>query len=253
MKEEGSGEKEKLFDLIIHDLTGPLSIASASTDSLLHKAARYGPLTEAQKRVVERILRNIRKAQTLLHEMIEISRSGEGVFKRDLFPVSRILKEALVDTLEMIDFQAAEKLIPVEDSEELRSLLRASKISIDVKGRYCHSPFCHDAKKMRQILRNLISNALKYRRENMSVTIEGERDLIICVEDDGFGIPAEAHEAVFRRFVRLKDQRHGDVPGYGLGLTGVKALVEAMGGEVSLVSNEESGTCFTVRIPPIQS
>ena len=87
----------------------------------------------------------------------------------------------------------------------------------------------------------------------MHVVIRGDPDLFFSVVNDGIVIPPEAQEAVFKRFVRLNGGGRPDVPGLGLGLTGVKALVEAMGGDVSLVSNEESGTCFTVRIPPIQS
>ncbi len=251
MKEKGLAEKEQLFDLLIHDLTGPLSIASASTDSLLHKSGRYGPLTESQKRVIERILRNIRKAQAFLHEMIEVSRSEEGIFNKEFLDMRNVLKEALIDALETSDSQVVEKLLPVEDSEELQNILRAKEIFIEVKGKYCNSPFCHDLKKVRQILRNLISNALKYRRKKMRVCIQGEQDLLISIEDDGFGIPPEAQETVFKRFVRLRDKRCGDVPGYGLGLSGVKSLVESMGGEITLDSKEGSGSCFTIRVPSL--
>ena len=251
MKEKTSEEKGQLFELLIHDLTGPLSIASTSTDNLLHKSGRYGSLTEAQKRVIERILRNVRKAQALLHEMIEVSRSEEGIFNREGLEIKKVLKEALIDALETSDPQMAERLIPVEDYEELQKILRDKEIAIEMRGRYCNSPFCHDIRKVRQILRNLISNALKYRRKEMRVCIQGDRDLVVSIEDDGFGIPPDAQEAVFKRFVRLRDKRCGDVPGYGLGLTGVKSLVEAMGGEITLESKEGAGTCFTIRVPSL--
>ena len=98
-----------------------------------------------------------------------------------------------------------------------------------------------------------MSNAMKYRRERMGVKISGEVDLIVFVEDDGFGIPMDEQEAIFKRFVRLNDKNAATVPGLGLGLTGVKTLLEAMGGEIKLESQEGVGTQFTVRIPPIQS
>ena len=60
-------------------------------------------------------------------------------------------------------------------------------------------------------------------------------------------------ELIFERFVRLNDEKRPDVPGLGLGLTGVKALVQAMDGEIKLTSAEGAGTKFMVRIPPIQS
>jgi CheY-like chemotaxis protein len=97
-----------------------------------------------------------------------------------------------------------------------------------------------------------MSNAMKYRRKRMAVGISGETDLCVSVEDDGVGIPREEQEIIFERFVRLNDKRYAGVPGLGLGLTGVKALLEAMGGEITLESREGLGSCFTVRIPPLQ-
>ena len=87
----------------------------------------------------------------------------------------------------------------------------------------------------------------------MGLSISGETDLLIGVEDDGIGIPLGDQEAIFERFVRLNDSKRPNVAGLGLGLTGVKALLEAMGGEISLVSREGVGTRFTVRIPPLES
>ena len=244
-------EKERLFDLLIHDLTSPLSIVSTTADSLLHKSDRYGALTDQQRRMIERISRNIHKAQKLLQEMIEILRSEEGIFEKEFFSIEEILKESFVDVLEMTLPHTVEKLCQSKSHEEFKNLLHDHHIFIEVTGRYCQSPFCHDQKKIQQVLRNLISNALKYRRERIGVVISGEMDLLVSIEDDGIGIPAEEQEAIFKRFVRLNDKRSGHVQGLGLGLTGVKTLVEAMGGEITLESQEGVGTRFTVRIPPI--
>jgi signal transduction histidine kinase len=250
---EGSKERRALFDLLIHDLTGPLSVASTSAASLLHKINRYGPLTDQQKRLVERILRNVRKAQILLNEMIEISRCEEGLFQKELFPVEGILKESLLDVLEIHDPQMVEKLSGAKNLEESRPILEGNGIFISITGKYCQSPFCHDHKKVQQILRNLFSNAMKYRRSRVEVCISGEIDLCISFEDDGVGIPVEEQEAIFGRFVRLKEKRHTGIPGLGLGLSGVKALLEAMRGDITLVSCEGTGARFMVRIPPLPS
>ena len=248
-----TNEKERLFDLLIHDLTGPLSIASTSTVNLLQKADRYGPLSESQRRVLERIQRNVQKAQNLLQEMVEILRSEEGLFQRDLFLIEKTVQDSLFDALEMSAPHAVERLCLVQSHEEFRGCLKEYGIYIEITGKYCKSPFCHDQKKIRQILRNLMGNALKYRKERMGVIISGDTDMIVLIEDDGMGIPLADQEAIFRRFVRLNDDQHAHVPGLGLGLTGVKTLVEAMGGEITLESREGVGTRFMVRIPPVQS
>jgi signal transduction histidine kinase len=248
---ERGSEKERLFDLLIHDLTSPLSIVSTTADSLLQKSDRYGALTDQQKRMVDRISRNIHKAQKLLQEMIEILRSEEGIFQKEYFSIEDTVRESLMDALEITLPHAVEKLCQSKSPEEFRSLLNTHRIFVEVKGRYCTSPFCHDQKKIQQVLRNLISNALKYRRERMGVTISGEMDLLVSVEDDGIGIPAEEQEAIFKRFVRLNDKRNAHIQGLGLGLTGVKTLIEAMGGDITLESKEGVGTRFIIRIPPI--
>jgi len=91
---------------------------------------------------------------------------------------------------------------------------------------------------------------MKYRRERMEVKISGEADLIVSIEDDGIGISLEDQEVIFKRFARLNDEKCAYVSGLGLGLTGVKTLVEAMGGEITLESRKGMGTRFMVRIPP---
>jgi len=246
-------EKGRLFDLLIHDLTGPLSVVSTSSASLLHKVDRYGPLTHQQKSVIERILRNVKRAQNLLQEMIEISRCEEGLFQKELFPIEVTLKESILDVLEINSPQIVEKLSCAKDQEEFRCLLESDGIFIAITGKYCKSPFCHDQKKIQQILRNLISNAMKYRRSRIDVSISGDLDLFVSVEDDGVGIPQGEQEIIFDRFVRLKDKRHAGIPGLGIGLTGVKALVEAMRGDITLAGREGTGARFMVRIPPLQS
>ncbi len=246
-------EKERLFDLLIHDMTGPLSIVTTSAANLVEKADRYGPLTVQQRQITERILRNARKVQTLLQEMIEIFRSEEGLFRKEPFLIEKILKDSLIDVLEISAPQLLEEVCRIDNQEKLESFLKNQGILIEITGKYCNSLFCHDQKKVEQILRNLISNAMKFRRERMKVSISGDMDLLICVEDDGRGIPQENQQIIFERFARLENKGDPTIKGLGLGLTGVKTLVEAMGGQITLESREGVGTNFKVQIPPLSS
>jgi signal transduction histidine kinase len=245
-----AGEKERLFDLLIHDITGPLSIVTTSASNLVSKADRYGSLTDSQMRLMNRILRNAHRAQNLIQEMIEILRSEEGLFQREYFSIEKTLRESFLDVLEMTLPHAVERLCQVENHEAFQDGLKEHGIFVEITGKYCNAPFCHDQKKIQQILRNLISNAMKYRRERMEVKISGEADLIVSIEDDGIGISLEDQEVIFKRFARLNDEKCAYVSGLGLGLTGVKTLVEAMGGEITLESRKGMGTRFMVRIPP---
>jgi two-component system sensor histidine kinase VicK len=185
--------------------------------------------------------------------MIEILRSEEGLFKGDFFSIEKTLNESLLEVLETSVPNAVEGLYQAENQEAFQSGLKEHGIFIEITGKYGKAPFFHDRKKIQQILRNLMSNAMKYRRKRMEVKISGEVDLLVLVEDDGIGIPLEDQKVIFKRFARLDDEKHAYLPGLGLGLTGVKTLVEAMGGEITLESQEGVGTRFMVHIPPIPS
>ena len=247
-------KKESLIDLFIHDLTGPLSIASTSIRSLLNKQDNYGQITERQKTTLNLVLRNVNKAQTFLGEMIEIYRSEEGLFKKELCSIRDILRESLLEAMEIIDPNLAEKLSYQDTYEGFCRLLADNNVILEITGKYSVSPFCHDVKKIQQILRNLITNALKYRRETMKILISGDKDVVITVEDDGSGIPEDKRDHIFKRFSKLRDKNDNDndIKGLGFGLSCVKAIVETMGGHITVSSGHGAGACFVVRIPPLQ-
>jgi len=241
--------KDPLVDLLIHDLTGPLSIVSTSINNLLNKEDKCEPYNEYQKDTLKRAQRNTEKAKALLQEIIEVYRSEEGLFRKDQFFVSDILREALIDAVEVVTPVIGEELARA-DIDSYGDVLARNGILIEVCGRYSSSHFSHDPKKIRQILRNLISNALKYRKTTMKLTIAGDLDLVVSVEDDGQGVPKEKQDYIFKRFFNLNN-KEGGPEGLGFGLSCVKNLVEKMRGEISLKSGEGAGSCFTVRIPPL--
>jgi signal transduction histidine kinase len=246
-------DKVPLIDLIIHDLTGPLSIASASTESLLKKDSKHGPLSERQKQTLERILRNCNKAQRLVQEMIEVYRSEEGLFRKDPVSLKATLMESVLDAIEVVNPTVGDSLSRAADFDDFQRILHENGISLEIKGPYDVLPFCHDQKKIELILRNLVSNAMKYRKSKIRVSLSGDIDLVIAVEDDGEGIPAEKQGYIFKRFFPVKDKPGKDIQkGLGFGLSCVKKLVETMKGDISVMSGEGQGTCFTVRIPPLE-
>ena len=242
--------KEPLIDLLIHDLTGPISVVVTSVQGLLKRSDKYG-VSDRQREVLERILRNSSKAKTLLQELVEVFRSEEGRFCSESLFVQDLLRESLLDTLEIISPQMAEGLLCCADNEAFFSSLRSNDVVVTVEGRYSRTPFLHDYRKVRQIVRNLVSNALKHRKKQMVVSATGEQDLLISVTDDGYGISEQEKEAIFHRFADIKDRTTADAQGLGFGLSCVKVLVEAIGGEIAVRSGEGAGTCFTLRIPPL--
>jgi signal transduction histidine kinase len=246
------GQRERLFELLIHDLTGPLAVISASTTRLLRHTVRNGSLTERQKSTLDRIRRNAQRSQIILQEMIEILRSEEGLFQNDSFSVGEILKESILEMLDVESWETVDELAREENIKRFCTGIERYGIFIGIAGKYAESSFSHDLRKVQQILGNLMSNALKHRRQRVDVTISGDADLLVSVRDDGRGIPEKDHKSVFERFVQLRAEENLSAPGLGLGLAGVKVLVEAMGGKIALVSREGVGTEFSVNIPPLE-
>lgn len=109
-----------------------------------------------------------------------------------------------------------------------------------------------DEPRMRQVIGNLISNAVKYSaaggRVDVMAGIDGD-DVIVSVTDEGAGIADHELRHVFERFYRTTAARDAVIPGTGLGLSIVKDIVDAHGGEVSARSRVGSGSTFTVRVP----
>ncbi len=246
------GPKDYLYDLFVHDMTGPLSVVAATADGLL-RTESCACMSDAQKSCIERIARNAKKAQRLLKEIVDVARSEEQIFHPDQFYPEHVVREALVDVIDVTLAGAGERLEKLEDREQVRSFLGEKGISIEVSGKYATSPFRHDKRKVQLILQNLMSNAMKFRKNRMDVAINGDSDLVILVSDDGCGISEGEQEVVYKRFKQLKhdDWQMHQHQGLGLGLFCVKALLETMQGEIAVRSRSGCGTTFTVKIPPL--
>ena len=106
-----------------------------------------------------------------------------------------------------------------------------------------------DAKRIHQVLVNLLANAVKFSRAGGVITLTAEvtgQEVVMKVSDTGIGIPAHLHATIFERY----EQAHGEREGTGLGLAIVKGFVQAHGGRVWVESEEGQGSFFRARAPP---
>lgn len=109
-----------------------------------------------------------------------------------------------------------------------------------------------DPDKLREVVTNLLHNAVEYNRPGGTIHLTVERDddaLAIEVRDTGIGISAEAQARIFERFFRADPSRHADTPHAGLGLAIVKSYVDLLGGTITVDSTLGKGTTFRVRLP----
>ena len=243
--------REKIsLQLFIHDLKVPLAVIEAGITSLLGKLEKYGPLTERQEKVLVRTLRNTRVIQALVNDSLELERSKQGVLNVTRIRVSDLIEEALVEIFDLVDYRASEKIKVCSDLRQLRSALEEKGLMIFIdEGLWCEE-LSLDEPKIKQVLRNLLNNALKYRKSCVELTVEKQHDhLFFSVKDDGEGIPSIYHKRIFESYFQMNATDSYTVRGHGLGLAGVMVLIEDMGGQLSLESDEGKGAKFMVELP----
>jgi signal transduction histidine kinase len=109
-----------------------------------------------------------------------------------------------------------------------------------------------DAAKLRIVLNNFVSNAIKYNRDGGSVTVSHtiqDNHLVTSIADTGLGIPEEQKAHMFEKFFRVKDKDRENVTGTGLGMYITKQYIEAMGGKLWFESTHGQGTTFYFSLP----
>jgi signal transduction histidine kinase len=237
-------------ELLYHDLKGPLSVIKTGITSLLNKKERYGALTAQQEKVLQRVLRNSHIAQSLVDDTLEIGRSEAGITTVKHIKLSALISEILLEISDLTNIALSTKILPGQPLEQLKKTLKAEGISLSMNQNIWDKEFSVDEIKVKQILRNLLLNALKYKNNFVALEVaETKGDLFFSVMDDGKGIPPEYHAKIFKKYFQLDDAEKMEVRGHGLGLAGVQILVEDMGGKLSLESEVEKGAKFMVHIP----
>lgn len=244
------GDNKLRIDHLIHDLKGPLAVVEAGVTGLLGRRASYGPLTEKQEKVLRRIFRNVRITQQLVVDALELGRCGEGVFHPSRFALSEWLPAVLVEIFDLFDAEGSERIRDCEGLDALKSVLDEQGVTLEIDQSTWETGVTLDRQKLTQILRNLLMNALKYRKQRVSMEVARRDDrLILGVWDDGRGIPVDLHERIFECYFQASPEGPQVDRGHGLGLAAALVLTEAMGGELTLKSEEGAGARFQVAIP----
>ncbi|MBW3583496.1 MAG: HAMP domain-containing histidine kinase [Euryarchaeota archaeon] len=221
---------ERLLHGVSHDLKTPLIALDWLANDLESELHEADP--EAVRAFLQRIRSNVGGMERLVEELLELSRIRQGT---DPEAVSR-----LDDVLEGIGAELAEPL-----------RARGASLSIDA-GR--GPPVRMEAGHARRVLRNLLTNAIKYGRDGgkIQVTVQekagpdGTR-AVVHVDDDGPGVPIKQREAIFGMFTR--GTGHDAVSGTGLGLALVKEIVHTYGGRVGVTESPLGGARFWIEMP----
>ena len=224
--------KSDFLAIVSHELRTPLTSILAFTELL---SQSLDPAQTDALRQVEEVEKNGAVLLEMVNNVLETARIQAG---------SERLNLELIDLNDIVGM--------VESSNESVALKRVVRLSSHVGADV--PLIVSDWEKVRRILMNLVSNAIKFTPEGgsveMRVTYEGRpRQVRIDVEDTGIGIPADKQQLVFERFTQENMSTVRRYGGSGLGLSLVKDLVAMLGGTVSLVSAPGEGSTFTVCLP----
>ncbi len=237
-------------ELLVHDLKNPIAVIEASVDTLIRNAERENPLTERQVKVLGRVLRNSRIAMSLVNDILEVGRSSEGIFNKDKYRCFEYIVFPFIEIFDLVDPETAERISKAEGYKDFSEILASQDIMLRMDPSMWEKEISSDIRKVRQVIRNLLSNAFKYRKKEIIVEVSFDNgNLFISITDDGKGIEKAYQEKVFERYFQLGDERENCVRGHGLGLAGALVLVEDMGGKMTLESEKDRGARFSVSLP----
>jgi two-component system phosphate regulon sensor histidine kinase PhoR len=232
--------RQEFLSNVSHELRTPLTSMLAFIETLEAGAIDD---KEASQRFLSIIRRNATRMHELIDDTLELSaiESGNVQVRAELVELAPLVN----DVIASLAAKASAQGILVSNVVNPEAVVYA------------------DARRLEQMLTNLVENAIKFNRENGTVTISYEEDAEveatqspiarrrskIMVQDSGEGIPAQHLERLFERFYRADRARSREMGGTGLGLAIVKHLARAHGGEVSVKSELGKGSIFTIELP----
>ncbi len=227
---EAEGLKQTLLSVISHELKTPVSIIKGYAGTLARQDANWDKATLADGLAV--IEEEADHLDRLITNLLEASRLQAGGLKLRLSYVDL----ADLATLAVDNLQATTQshTLTVSFPEDFPLVLG-------------------DYERLREVLTNLIGNAIKYSPDGGQIKVIGElgknETARLTVSDQGIGIPTADHERIFERFYRVDNGLARQTPGTGLGLFLVKAVIEAHGGRVSVKSAPGKGSLFLIELP----
>jgi PAS domain S-box-containing protein len=229
--QEGDRRKTEFVTLVSHELRTPLTSMMGYIALLL--GGQDGPLTTQQREWLDTIGGNADRLVTLIDDLLDIARIEAGKIE---------LKPTPLDLVPLIQ-EVARALRPQLEGRGQWLTLDLAAVLPAIVG---------DADRIRQILTNLLSNAMKYTPSGGSITIIARGDVggvRVAIQDTGIGLAPDEQAQLFTPFFRAQHDATQGVGGTGLGLAITRALVELHGGTIAVTSAPGQGSTFSFTLP----
>ena len=235
-RRQAEHERDAVLGAIAHDLRSPLTTLIGRAQLVQRRLARLSdPAAPALAADLGRLVATGQHMATMVAELADLARLSHGAtldLDLESADLAELVREAVADAQQI----APDRLVRLD--------LRIPTLVGDV-----------DAPRVRRVVANLVGNALKYSESPSPITVTLDREeqggklcAVLGVRDEGIGIPAADLPRVVERFYRATNAV-GRAPGTGIGLAGVKQIVEQHGGTLQIASSEGQGTTVTVRLP----
>ncbi|MEE3717245.1 PAS domain S-box protein [Tumidithrix elongata RA019] len=232
--------KDEFLANMSHELRTPLNAILGMSECLQEEV--FGAINARQKQAVLTVERSGSHLLELINDILDVSKieSGKFVLEVDSVSINRLCESSLV----FVRQQAVKKSIQIN-----------TEIQPDL------GEIIVDERRIRQVLINLLNNAIKFTPDNgivtLKVKVEAQRNqaqkleasISFSIIDTGIGIAPKDLDRLFQPFVQIDSSLNRQYEGTGLGLTVVKQITELHGGSVTVTSEIGRGSCFTVRLP----
>jgi signal transduction histidine kinase len=230
MSETARQIRFQFLSVLSHELKSPINAIEGYLKIMQEKQA--GTSIDDYMHMINRSIERITGMRSLIMDMLDLTRIENGTKSRNLKEVDII--ECAKMAISSMEPMAIQKNVKILTAFPESLILTADSNEVEI------------------IANNLISNAIKYNRDNGTVTVSiftDKTDLNIIVEDTGIGINAEEQEFLFQEFMRIKNKKTQNISGSGLGLSIVKKIIELYNGTITVESQPDIGTKFLVKIP----
>ena len=222
--------RDEFVFIAAHELRSPVTVVRGYVSLLLEGDA--GPISDQARDFLTKIDTSQQRLAQLVNDLLDVARSEAG----------RIAIEVAA-----LDMQE-----PIRISlEELKPLADKKKIMLSYNPQNAVRVLA-DSSRVKEIVVNLVGNAIKYSPEGATVAVRHEvrgKEMVTHITDTGYGISKDAQGKMFEKFYRVKTEKTAHIQGTGLGLFIVKQVIEKMNGTIWLESEEGKGTTFSFSLP----